>query len=246
MLKNKRINAMPKENLDLAGIFNTVTQMLASNQQALNQADTYNQDHGDNMVQTFQTITGALKQKQGVSASKALSYAAKELSKSTSSQSGQLYAQNLVRASTQFKGKSIDTMGALSLLQTLIGGGQVNQPTSQSAVSDILGSLLGNLTGGGQTPQQQTPQSSGGDLLGMLMGSLAGGTGLSTQASNQSSGGDLLGSLLGGLLGGSGGSLENLVQAFLGGSGMGDASHRTQSTQLVVNAFLQALTSMKK
>ena len=237
---------MAQNDLDLAGIFNAVTQTLASNQQSLNQADTYNQDHGDNMVQTFQTITNALKKKKGVSASGALSYAAQMLSKNTSSGSSQLYAQNLMHASTQFKGKSIDTQGALSLLQTLIGGGQENLSTSQPAGGDMLSTLLSSLSGGGGSTPQQISQSDGGDLLSMLMGNLSGGSGTSAQASTQSGSGDPLGSIIGGLLGGSGGSLETLVHTFLGGSGMGDSSHRMQSTQLVINAFLQALSILKK
>ncbi len=31
------------------------------------------------------------------------------------------------------------------------------------------------------------------------------------------------------------------MQAFMAGSGMGNTNHRQQSTQLVVNSFLQAL-----
>ena len=85
-----------------------------------------------------------------------------------------------------------------------------------------------------------------------------------------SQGGDLLSSLLGGMTGGSGSgsglqdgldlgdlltvgmafmqykqqgksTLEALVQAFMQMSGMGDSKDRTQSTQLVVSSFLQAL-----
>ena len=43
----------------------------------------------------------------------------------------------------------------------------------------------------------------------------------------------------------SGGSTATaLIQAFVAGSGMGNSNHRTQSTQLVVNSFLQALGSL--
>ena len=72
------------ETIDLGNLFQAVTRDLVKNQQALNQADGYNQDHGDNMVRTFQTITKAvkLKQKQGSSDSAALAYAAKRLTKS--------------------------------------------------------------------------------------------------------------------------------------------------------------------
>ena len=259
---------MAQNQIDLASIFQEVTKSLDENQQTLNHADPYNGDHGSNMVQTFQTITNALQKKKGSSTSTALNYAARQLSQNTASGSGKLYAQNLEQAASRFKGKQMDSKGALELLQTLIGGGQGAQPGSQSTGGaagqpggDLLGSLLGGLMGAGQTPAQQSPQSGtdsplggllgslmgggqqssqtgGGDLLSGLLGGLMGGQ-ATTQQPVQSGGGDLLGTLLGGLT--SGGGLQSLVQAFLGGSGMGDAAHRTESTQVVVNAFLQAL-----
>ena len=258
---------MAQKRLDLANLFQAVTQALAENQPALDQADEYNRNHGNNMVQTFQTITSALQKKKGSSDSVALRYAAKQLSQKTASGSGKLYAQNLTQAATQFKGKQVDTRGALSLLQTLIGGGQAGQSSGQPAGGDLLGALLGGLAGGGDSSAQpssqaggdilgnllgglaggettapQSTQTGGGDLLGMLLGGMTGSGGGSTP---QSGSGDLLGALLGGLTGGSGGStLGTLAQAFLGGSGMGKASHREQSTQLVINAFLQALSAL--
>ena len=279
------------DNLDLANIFGAVTQALAENQQTLNQADEYNRDHGNNMVQTFQTITSALKkqQKKGSSESAALRYAARQLSKKSTSGSGKLYAENLAQAADQFKGKSIDSRGALDLLGTLIGGqtqssgqpggdmlgallgmagggSQTMQQPAQTGGDDMLGALLGGLTGGNQ-PMQQPAPSGGGDLLGSLLGGLAGGGAQPEQQSSQSGGGDLLGALLGGMSGSgsqsssggpnmlkaimafmkaksSGGSTaQALIQAFLASSRMGDAPQRTQSTELVVNSFLQALNT---
>ena len=256
---------MPKNSPNLTNIFTAVTQALAENQQSLDQADEYNRDHGTNMVQTFQTITEALQKKQGSSDSAALNYAAKQLSQKTSSGSGKLYAQNLSRAASQLKGKSIDAGSAIQLLQSLIGG-QAGQAGGQAGGNDLLGNLLGSLAGGGvssqqssqgggdllggllggmtgseESPAQQSSQP-GGDLLSSLLGGLAGGGETSAQQSSQGSG-DLLGTLLGGLT--SGGGLQSLAQAFLGGSGMGSSTHRTQSTQVVVNSFLQALSKMK-
>lgn len=299
---------MAKKDVDLANVFRSVTQSLAENQQALNQADEYNQDHGDNMVQTFQTITSALEQKKGRLSSAALAFAAQQLSENSTSSSGKLYAENLAQAATQMKGKKVDAQGALQLLQTLIGGGQAQQPAQQPAQQtgggDLLGTLLGGLTGGGEPSQQQTQQTGGGDLLGTLLSGLTGGEEPAQQQAPQQGGGGLLGSLLSGLTGGgepvqqqapqqgsgdllgallggltgggssttSGGSsstsgqsglnltnllsgalayvqakqsgkgnLQAIVQAFMAYSGMGNAAHRTQSTELVVNSFLQAL-----
>ncbi len=264
---------MSQNRVDLVSIFQSINQTLAQNQPALNQADEYNHDHGTNMVQTFQTITNSLQQKQGKSDSSALSYAAKNLSKNSTSSSGQLYAQGLTQAATQFKGKSVDSKGALDLLQTLIGGGQTSQQAPQSANGNILGALLGQMTGGGQSQPSEASGSSG-DILESLLGQITGGEQSKPTATPQS-GGDELSTLLGGISGsqpassGSGGGLnlgdlvnagmsfmqaqqlggstaQALMQAFMSASGMGDSTHRTQSTSLVVNSFLQALASSKK
>jgi hypothetical protein len=297
---------MAQSSIDLAGLFGTVTQVLAQNQQSLNQADDYNSDHGDNMVRTFETITGALQKKQGSSASTALAYAAKQLSKSSTSGSGKLYAQNLNQAAAQFKGKQIDQRGALDLLQTLIGGGQAPaqggsaaqgaqpQAPAQGGMDDLLGALLGGMTDG---QAQAQPASQGGmdDLLGALLGgmtdgqaqaqpasqggmddllgALLGGGQAQSQPASQGGAGDLLGALLGGgqtssqgsgqsgldlgdLLTGAmafmqarqsgGNTMTALVQAFMAASGMGNSAGRQQSTQIVVNSFLQALSQGAK
>lgn len=256
---------MVGQNLDLIPIFQAVTQALTQNQQSLNLADEYNQDHGTNMVQTFQTITNALEQKQGKAASVGLAYAAKQLAKTASSSSGQMYAQNLAQAATQFKGKSFDAQSALSLLQMLIGSGA--QAGGQAAPATVQGARATV----GRTPAETAPQ--GGDLLGTLLGGLASG-GQTAASQQQPAGGDLLGSLLGGLTGAQqqsgqsqqdglglddllnagmafyqskqhgGSNMDALLQAFMSGSGMGNTVHREQSTQLVVNTFLQALSAM--
>jgi hypothetical protein len=203
----------------LANIFQEVTKTLVNNQQALDQADDQNHDHGTNMVKTFQTITSSIEKKEGLPASDALSFAAKQVAKKSTSGSGQLYAQGLANAATQLKGQTINPQSAIQLLQTLIGGGQSQQQSTQASGGDMLGSLLGGLAGGGQSMQQQQPsQSGGGDLLGSLLGGLTGGDQNMQQQTTPSGGGDLLGSLLGGLTGGG----QNMPQQQPSQSGGGD------------------------
>jgi hypothetical protein len=226
----------------LANIFQEVTKTLVENQQALNQADEQNHDHGTNMVKTFQTITRSIEKKKASPGGDALAYAAKQVSKEATSGSGKLYAQGLANAATQFKGQTIDTKGALQLLQTLIGGGQsTQQQTTQSGGGDLLGSLLGGLTGGGQSQQQQTTQSAGGDMLGSLLGGLTGSGQSQQQQTTQSTGGDLLGSLLGGLTGGqaeqqqqttqsTGGDLLGSLLGGLTGSGSSQTTANNSAT----------------
>ena len=211
---------MSTTRVDLVDLFQNVTQALAANQQTLDQADDYNHNHGSNMVQTFQTVTNALEKKRGASASSALGYAAKTLSRQANSGSSQLYAQNLAEAATKFKGKRVNEKGALDLLQTLIGaqaGGQSgSQPGAPTGGDDMLGSLLGGLTGGGSS---QSSGQGGLNLQNLLQAGMA-----YMQASQ-----------------GGASTMQALVQAFVAGSGMGNARHRSESTQLVVSSFLQAL-----
>jgi hypothetical protein len=258
---------MAQNRIDLVNIFHSVTQTLAENQQVLNQEDEYNHDHGTNMVQTFQTITNSLEQKQGKPDSTALTYAAKKLTNNATSSSGKLYAQGLTQAAPKFKGKSVDSKGALDLLQTLIGGGQ---STPQAGGSDILGTLLGQMTGGTQSQPSGTSQS-GEDVLTSLLGGMTSGS----QTQTTQSGDDILGALLGDVSGSqttssgsnnrldigdllnaglsymqakqSGGSTaQALIQAFMAASGMGNSTHRTDSTSMVINSFLQALATSTK
>lgn len=292
---------MPNNSADLVNIFQTVTQALAQNQQALDEADTYNHDHGSNMVQTFETITSALEKKQTSSNSAALAYAAKKLAKSTTSGSGKLYADNLNTAAAQFKGRQMDERGALDLLQTLIGsqsgqqssgggdmlgallggmaGNDVPQQQGPSGGGDLLGALLGGMAGNA-APQQQAPSAGSGDMLGMLLGGLTGEAPAPQAQSQPAAGDDMLGMLLGGLTGASGsqgqqgaqsgqgelglqnllagglaylqakqsgqGNMQAIIQALAAGSGMGNTTHRTESTQVVIQAFLQALSAMNK
>jgi hypothetical protein len=230
---------MAQKKVDLVSIFQTITQELEQNQQALDQSDDYNHDHGSNMAQTFQTITNALEKKSSASDSKALEYAAKTLSKQANSGSSQLYAQHLSQAAAQFKGKRVNEQSALQLLQTLIGSGQAAGATSTGG-GDMLGALLG-----GGAPATGTASTGGGDLLGSLLGGLSGG---GSSSGSQQGGLGLQNLLAAGMAfmqsSQSGqGTMQSLIQAFIAGSGMGNSAHRTQSTELVVNSFLKALSA---
>jgi DAK2 domain len=141
-----------------------------------------------------------------------------------------------------------------SLLGELTGGGQATpQQPAQSGGGDLLGSLLGELSGGGQTAPQQPAQSGSGDLLGSLLGGLTGGgnSQATTGGGQAGTGGGLdVGDLINAGMAfmqakQSGNSTAGaLLQAVLAGSGMGNTTHRQQSTQLVASSFLQALGSL--
>ncbi len=182
-------------DLDLSTIFKAVTQTLAENEQSLNEADVYNHDHGSNMVNTFKTVQKAVARKKNKTASEQLAYASQVLRKKSTSGSAQVYAQGLENAAQQFTGKEVTRSSIGTLINAMMGSAPSQQAADTGSSGDLLGSLLGNLSG----TQQPTQAQPSGDLMGSLLSGLT-GSGQSSQSSGSS---DLLGSLLSGMTGSS-------------------------------------------
>ncbi len=257
-------------NIDLVKLFQTTSKTVGKNRESLNQADEYNHDHGDNMVQIFNVITEAVKAKKKAEPSTQLAYAAELLQQRSKSGSAQLYSQGLANAAQRFQGKQVTKDNAVQLIQSLLGGGQSAQATQQPAANagaDLLGALLGGgqtgqqpsgnagadllgalLGGGGSAPGQQSSGSAGADLLGALLG---GGGAATSQQSSGSAGADLLGALLGGgaaapgqqpAASTDGDVLNSLLGGLLGGGGSQQASDGLDASDLLSAglAFMQA------
>ena len=236
---------MPKQpnRLNLAHLFQSVAGKLTDQKENLNNADTYNHDHGDNMVEVFNVISQAMQAKENVDPADQLAYASQLLSQRKSG-SAQVYAQGLSQASKEFKGKQeVTPDNAIGLIQALMGGGQASTLQSQSGMGNLLGSLLS----GGNTATQQ-PQSGTGDMLSMLLG---GANNAQVQPQNQQAStgldvGDLLnaGMAFMNTKSQGGNNMEAIVNAVVSGSTMGNSGHRSQSGALVVNSLLQAIGGM--
>lgn len=238
-------------SVDLAKLFGTVASTLAENKDSLNSADDYNHDHGDNMVQTFETITQAMKARKNAAPADQLAYASELLRQKQSSGSSKLYADGLADASASLAGqKSINAGNAMQLVQSLLGAGQ--QAPAQSAgggTADLLGSLLGGLTGAQNAQQPSEVSGSGaGDLIGSLLGGLGGNSG---SATGQQPGIDMNDLINAGMsfmqskqLGSS--NLEAIINAVVGSSRMNTSAARTQSGTLVANTLMQVLGQVLK
>jgi hypothetical protein len=236
---------------DLAKVFSAVTRTLQENQSTLNSADEFNHNHGDNMVQTFQTITKAVREKKASPPSEQLAYASQRLNQSALSGSAKLYQQGLNEASARFQGqKGITADNALQLVQALMGGqssGGQAQASSGSGMTDLLGSLLG---GQSSTPQPSS-SSQASDGMSDLLGSLLGGQ----EPASQSQGTQQTGGIDMNMLLNAGMAffqarqqgaepVQAIVHALMSGSQMNNTSHREQSGQLVASTLINVIGSM--
>lgn len=249
-----------ERGLDLSSLFGVAAQALAANQSTLNQADTENQNHGDNMVQAFNMITQALGSQSGTP-SQQLSHASQYLAQNGNSGSAHVYSQGLAQAAQQMQGQNVVTPNnAGMLIEALLGGGQGSQQTggadlltslltggqaSQPAQSQQggMGDLLGSLLGGGQ----QSSQGGAGDLIGSLLG----GGATQPQASNQDNGLDIGDVINAGMTfmnakqrGQS--NLQAALAAIMATGPMGQKPYRQESGSLVANALLQAVAGMSR
>lgn len=218
---------MATQKIDLAQLFGTVATALAQNQSSLNEADTYNHDHGDNMVEIFEVITQAMKEKSTASPADQLAYASQLLRAKSQSGSAKLYAEGLTDASAKFQGKkSITPNSAMTLIQALMGT-QKKVPasaipsTSAESGGDLLGSLFGGLTGTAAPSKKGASQLDINKLL---------NAGMAYMQAKQSGSTDL----------------DAILTAVMSTSRMSDSDYRTQSGALVANTLMQALTGMTK
>ena len=200
------------DNLDLSQIFKSVTSALASQQSDLNEADSYNHDHGDHMVQIFNLVQEAVSKKSNSSVADQLAYASKQLTKETDSGSAKLYAEGLSNAAKSFTGTDLNADNIMTLVKSLMNV-EANQEPAQNNSGNAIGSLLSSLMGGGD--------SSGEDDSGLGMDDLL-RAGLTFMQSKQ--GGDS--------------NMEAAMDALLAASPMGQSSHRSQSGSIVASTIM--------
>lgn len=132
--------------VDLAKLFSAVAETMIENKASLNQADQFNQDHGDNMVEIFQLISGAVQKAPRGDVSQGLQTASKLLSGKKSG-SAAMYAKGLAQAAEYFQDQDLDASQILPLLQTMLGGGEASVSKGAGGLLDSLVSSFGGEDG---------------------------------------------------------------------------------------------------
>jgi hypothetical protein len=210
---------MAAKQVKLIDLFQGVTKALSSRKDALNQQDTYNHDHGDNMVQVFDTVARAMKEKDKAPPSEQLAYAS-ELLRQRENGSAKYYAGGLSQAAQQFSGGKVTTDNAIQLVQMLLSGGQATAPTAAAGQEDLLGSLLAGL--GASAGASASGQAAGLDVGDLL------NAGLSYLNAEQAAPSDA----------------DGLLGALMSAAQGGNTAYRAESGAVVANALLQALGAM--
>ena len=205
---------MSGNQIDLGQLFGQVAKTLLANKSALNEADTRNHDHGDNMADTFRMIAKAMEEKQGSSSAEQLEYAA-GLLRGKQSGSAKLYAKGFANAAKEFAGEEINTGNAMQLIQTLMGGGASASRSSDNPLGDLLGGLMGK----GASAASADDDLDIGDLL---------NAGMAFMSAKQKGGSNM----------------EALLQALVADTEMSATPHRAQSSQLILNTLLDVVGSM--
>ena len=214
-------------NIDLTKIFGLVVQTMNQNQSALNEADSYNHDHGDNMVQIFDVITQAMKAKDGTSPADQLEYASELLRNKSAGGSAKIYSEGLSDAAKEFAGKSSLSADNISQLLQLLLGAAPTTAGATSTDSDLLGSLLGGLTS--SVADQNSSQSRQEDQGAIDVGDLV-NAGMAFFQTKQSGGS----------------TLNALMSALASSSRVGSQDYRTQSGALVASALINAVGQLAK
>ena len=209
------------QGIDLNTLFKTVTKQLSQKKGELNEADTYNHDHGDHMVQIFDLVQNAVAEKSGKPAADQLAYASKVVEEKAHSGSAALYAEGLSKAANNLAGKDLDAESLDLLVKGLLN---VKQPEEKSSQQKSQGGLLGSLLSGltGNSSSSDSDEGLGVDELLRA--------GLAFYQSKQE--GDT--------------NSEAIMDALMAASPMGQSAHRSQSGTLIAQTIMDFAAKFNK
>lgn len=143
---------------DLPHLFQIVADVLCNQQTALNQADSYNSNHGDHMVAIFQDAVLAAQESPENDLAEAMIHASRLLRQRRENGSAQVYADGLEQFAKQFRENQVSLDDLVSYVQDILGNEKVGSGGVQTG------------TGG----QDQEKKTHSGSVLKALLGGLSG------------------------------------------------------------------------
>lgn len=206
------------KNIDLSSIFQSVTEILSQQKESLNEADSYNHDHGDHMVQIFGLAQNAVSKRSDKPVADQLKYASKVVEKEAKSGSAKLYAKGLSNAAKNFSGGTdlnTDTIGML--VKSLLN---VEEPQQTQKNGNMFGQLLSGIMGKSSTEKED-------NKIGMDELLRAGMSFYQSKQEGES-------------------TTDAVMGALMAASPLGESAHRSQSGALVASTIMNFAKSFGK
>jgi hypothetical protein len=206
---------------NLATLFEAALATLRQNQEALNQADPFNGNHGDHMVEIFETAVQAARQSDPSNLALAMEQASLMLTGLEDNGSARLYARGLKQFASQFRQHEVTLNDLLAYGQNLLREKDKTGERAAGSSADsgaILKALASGLAGWSRAENEPARGLDLGILfeLGMayLQAKQRGGT-----------------------------KTEILAEAASSASPLGAIPHRHQSGKLAIGAILKGMQS---
>lgn len=143
--------------LDLFALFQAVGSELQLHRHALNQADPYNGNHGDHMVEIFKLAAQVVQEKRNDDLADAMLYAGQRLEHLGDNGSARVYARGLVQLAGQFRNYQVNLDDLVQYVQGALSEDKEKPEQQVSRSGDILKALVSGLSSWGQT--ESNPES---------------------------------------------------------------------------------------
>ena len=216
--------------MNLSHLFQVAKDRLSAHQEELNQADIYNGNHGDHMVEIFEVAVRAARQDSFKSLSGGMRRAGEMLKALPDNGSAQVYAQGLTAFSQAFERHQISLEELVVYVGSLVdhdrgdtqgsSSSKSSPKTFPAARAEVLKALVEGLTGWRQAGKEQESSQKSLDMgalfeLGMIY----------MQAKRRG-----------------GSRLEVIAEAAVSASPLSQVPHRSESGKVAVLALLQAMS----
>ena len=148
-----------QEAYELAPLFAAVGEALRQNQQAMNQADTFNGNHGDHMVEIFEIAAQAARERSAASLAEAMEHASQLLEQRSQNGSAQVYAHGLRQMGAQFRHYQVTLSELIAYMKGVTGEGREKEGEAQNRSGEVLKALVAGLTGWSQAESGPATQN---------------------------------------------------------------------------------------
>lgn len=132
---------------NLAALFQAVGEALRRERERLNQADPYNGDHGDHMVEIFQVAVSTAQSIPDAELAEVMDLVGQSLATLQDNGSAQVYARGLKAMGRSYLESGVRLGDLIATVQGTLGGAQLGSERSSGKSGDVLKATLTGLAG---------------------------------------------------------------------------------------------------